>query len=163
MNLSNGRAYLAIPGPSVMPDRVLNAMHRAAPNIYEGALHELAASLWPDLRMIAGTTQNVALYIGNGHAAWEAANANLFSRGDKALVLATGRFGIGWSESAKAMGVDVKLLDFGKSSPIDLDRVAAELKADKAKAIKAVLLTHVDTASSIRNDIAGLRKLLDTA
>ena len=36
MAFSSGRTYLAIPGPSVAPDRVLNAMHQAAPNIYEG-------------------------------------------------------------------------------------------------------------------------------
>ena len=45
MSLANGREYLAIPGPSVMPDRVLRAMHRAAPNIYEGAIvDEVAGS-----------------------------------------------------------------------------------------------------------------------
>lgn len=33
MSLARGRSYHAIPGPSVMPDRVLRAMHRAAPNI----------------------------------------------------------------------------------------------------------------------------------
>ena len=37
MTLANGRPYLAIPGPSVMPDRVLAAMHRPSPNIYAGA------------------------------------------------------------------------------------------------------------------------------
>ncbi|MGJ8557286.1 MAG: alanine--glyoxylate aminotransferase family protein, partial [Sulfitobacter geojensis] len=37
-NLAHGRSYLAIPGPSVMPDAVLQAMHRAAPNIYAGEL-----------------------------------------------------------------------------------------------------------------------------
>lgn len=161
MNLSNGRRYLAIPGPSVIPDRVLGAMHRAAPNIYEGALHEMVAGLWPDLRAVAGTSQHVALYIGNGHAAWEAANANLFSRGDKALVLATGRFGIGWSQAAAAVGVDVDLLDFGKSSPVDLARFEAALRADTAHRIKAVLVTHVDTSSSVRNDIAAIRAVLD--
>jgi len=31
MSLSQGRHYLAIPGPSVMPDRVLQAMHRPHP------------------------------------------------------------------------------------------------------------------------------------
>ncbi|MDT8856192.1 aminotransferase class V-fold PLP-dependent enzyme [Paracoccaceae bacterium Fryx2] len=162
MNLSNGRQYLAIPGPSVMPDRVLAAMHRAAPNIYEGGLHDLVAGLWPDLRAVACTTQNVAIYSGNGHAAWEAANANLFSRGDRALVLATGRFGVGWAESARALGVAVDLLDFGKSAPVDLARVEDALRADAAHGIKAVLLTHVDTSSSIRNDVQGVRRLLDT-
>jgi alanine-glyoxylate transaminase/serine-glyoxylate transaminase/serine-pyruvate transaminase len=160
MPLANGRPYLAIPGPSTMPDRVLQAMHRAAPNIYAGALHELTASLWPDLKSVAGTTGHVALYIGNGHAGWEAANANLFSRGDRALVLATGRFGIGWSESARAMGIDVDLLDFGPN-PLDLARVEAALRADTAHKIRAVLATQVDTASSVRSDVRALRALLD--
>jgi alanine-glyoxylate transaminase/serine-glyoxylate transaminase/serine-pyruvate transaminase len=161
MSLAHGRPYLAIPGPSTMPDRVLAAMHRAAPNIYEGELHAMVASIWPDLRAVAGTAQHVALYIGNGHAAWEAANANLFSRGDAALVLATGNFGIGWANSARAVGVDVTVLDFGKSSPVDMGQLEQALRADTAHRFKAVLLTHVDTASSIRNDVAAVRAVLD--
>ena len=50
MSLGFGRHYLAIPGPSVMPDRVLQAMHQAAPNIYEGALHEMVDGIIPDLK-----------------------------------------------------------------------------------------------------------------
>ena len=157
MTLANGRPYLAIPGPSVLPDRVLAAMHRAAPNIYEGALYDLVASLWPDLKALAGTKGAVAAYIGNGHAVWEAANANLFSRGEKALVLATGQFGLSWANSARAMGIDVEVLDFGKSSPVDMGQVEAALRADTRHQIKAVLTTHVDTASTIRTDIPDLR------
>ena len=161
VNLSHGRPYLAIPGPSTMPDRVLGAMHRAAPNIYGGALYEMVETLWPDLRALAGTTQNVAVYIANGHGAWEAANANLFSRGDRALVLATGRFGHGWAESIRAMGVQADVLDFGRSSALDLARVAETLAEDRAQTIKVVTVTHVDTASSARNDVAGVRRVLD--
>ena len=162
-DLSRGRPYLAIPGPSVMPDRVLAAMHRAAPNIYAGALPDMVAAMWPDLRAVAGTAHHVAAYIGNGHAVWEAANTNLFSRGDTALVLATGRFGLSWAESARALGVTVEVMDFGKSSPIDLIRVQERLAADKGHVIKAVLTTHVDTASSIRTDIPALRAALTAA
>jgi alanine-glyoxylate transaminase/serine-glyoxylate transaminase/serine-pyruvate transaminase len=163
MSLANGRPYLAIPGPSVIPDRVLRAMHRGSPNIYEGPLIDLVASLWPDLRAVAGTSGHVAMYIGNGHAAWEAANANLFSRGEKALVLATGQFGLSWANSARAMGVEVEVLDFGKSAPVDMGRVEAALRADSGHAIKAVLTTHVDTASSIKTDIPALRAAMDAA
>lgn len=163
MSLANGRPYLAIPGPSVMPDRVLAAMHRAAPNIYSGHLPDMVETLWPDLRRVAGTSGHVAAYIGNGHATWEAANANLFSRGEKALVLATGRFGQAWAESARAMGIEVELLDFGRSAPADMARVEAALRADKAGRIKAVLSTHVDTASSVRTDIPALRAAMDAA
>ena len=96
MTLANGRRYLAIPGPSVMPDRVLNAMHRGAPNIYEGALVDMVHGLVPDLKAVARTTGHVAIYIANGHGAWEAAAANMVRSGDKVLVLSTGRFAAGW-------------------------------------------------------------------
>jgi hypothetical protein len=45
MTLSYGREYLAIPGPSVMPDRVLRAMNRASPNIYEGDLIDMVKKI----------------------------------------------------------------------------------------------------------------------
>lgn len=163
MTLANGRSYLAIPGPSVMPDEVLRAMHRASPNIYEGELHDVTHSLIPDLQAVACTTANVAVYIGNGHAAWEAALANVASRGDTVLVLATGRFCIGWGEMAAEMGVTVETIDHGDTAPVDLDRVAQHLAADKAHKIKAVLAVHVDTSTSVKNDIAGLRAVMDTA
>lgn len=70
MSLSQGRPHLAIPGPSVMPDRVLNAMHRAAPNIYAGPLVDMLPGLKADLKAVARTNQHVAIYIANGHGAW---------------------------------------------------------------------------------------------
>jgi alanine-glyoxylate transaminase / serine-glyoxylate transaminase / serine-pyruvate transaminase len=163
MSLAAGRPYLAIPGPSVIPDRVLRAMHQGSPNIYEGPLIEMVASLMPDLRTVAGTTGHVAIYIGNGHAGWEAANANLFNKGDKALVLAVGQFGLSWANSARAMGIEVEVLDFGKSTPADMDRVEAVLRADTGHRIKAVLTTHVDTASSIKTSIPALRAAMTAA
>ena len=159
MTLAAGRHYLAIPGPSVMPDRVLNAMHQAAPNIYEGPLIDGVPPLKQALKDVALTRQNLALYIGNGHATWEAANTNVFRRGDSAVVLATGRFGHGWADHARALGVDARMTDFGKSAPVDLNRAEAALKA--APDARAVLVTHVDTSSSAKSDIAGIRRLMD--
>lgn len=161
--LSNGRPYLAIPGPSVMPDRVLAAMHRAAPNIYTGALHELTESIYPDLKAVARTAHHAAIYVTNGHGAWEAALANVLSPGDTVLVLATGSFGPGWGGMAKGLGVQVESLDFGAEAAVDLDVVADRLRADTGGAIKAVLVCHVDTSSSVLNDIAGLRVVMDLA
>jgi alanine-glyoxylate transaminase/serine-glyoxylate transaminase/serine-pyruvate transaminase len=161
MSLSQGRAYLAIPGPSVIPDQVLRAMHRASPNIYEGELHELTASLVPDLKEIAMTDSNVAIYIGNGHAAWEAALANTISAGDTVLVLATGRFCIGWGEMAAGLGAKVETIDYGAQLPIGLAQVEEVLAKDKEGRIKAVLAVHVDTSTSVKNDIASLRGVMD--
>jgi len=100
-SLASGRTHLAIPGPSVMPDRVLRAMHRAAPNIYEGDLIDLADTIYTDLNTIAGNSGDAIIYIGNGHAAWEASLVNTLSRGDRILALVTGRFGLGWVEMAE--------------------------------------------------------------
>jgi alanine-glyoxylate transaminase/serine-glyoxylate transaminase/serine-pyruvate transaminase len=161
MPSDHGRPYLAIPGPSVMPDRVLNAMHRASPNIYAGALVDITESLIPDLRAVACTTGDVAIYIGNGHAAWEAALCNTLSRGDRILVLATGRFGHGWAEMAQHLGVAAEVIDFGRQAPADPARLAAVLAADTGHTIRAVLATHTDTATSVRNDLAALRQAID--
>jgi alanine-glyoxylate transaminase / serine-glyoxylate transaminase / serine-pyruvate transaminase len=161
--LANGRHYLAIPGPSVMPDRVLNAMHRAAPNIYVGELQEMTRSLVPDLAAVARTRHHVALYIGNGHAAWEASLSNVLSRGDTVLVLATGGFCVGWGVMAAGLGCKIETLDFGLSGDIDPARVEEVLKADRAGRIKAVLAVHVDTSTSVRNDIVAVRAAMDRA
>lgn len=158
---AHGRDYLAIPGPSVMPDAVLQAMHRAAPNIYAGALIDMVEGIVPDLRRVARTQHHVAMYIGNGHAAWEASLSNVVAPGDRVLVPATGRFGIGWGEMARGIGADVDVIDFGKNSPMDMDRIADALRADTERKIKAVLAVHVDTSSSVRNDIKALRGVLD--
>lgn len=164
MSLKHGRPYLAIPGPSVIPDRVLNAMHRAAPNIYHGELVEMVPGIVRDLKAVArGTAGHCAVYIANGHGAWEAGVANVFSPGDRALVLATGRFALGWAEIAARMGVEVEVIDFGKRGAIDLDRVAEALAADGAHAYTAVMAVQVDTSTSVKNDIKGLRGVLDAA
>ncbi len=163
MSLANGRAYLAIPGPSVMPDAVLQAMHRPSPNIYKGELVEITKSLLPDLKAVARTQGDCAMYIGNGHAAWEGALANVLSRGDTVLVLATGRFGIGWGEMAAGLGVSVKTIDYGSSDDIDMAKVAEVLAADTAHDIKAVLAVHVDTSTSVKNDISALRATMNAA
>lgn len=159
--LAQGRSYLAIPGPSVMPDAVLNAMHRAAPNIYAGALVDMMPDLMADLRRVARTKHHVAMYIGNGHAVWEAALSNVIAPGDKVLVPATGRFGEGWGEMASGLGAEVEVIDFGLAAPMDMARVAEALSADKSHQIKAILGVHVDTSTSVRNDIAGLRTVID--
>ncbi len=162
MPLDTGRSYLAIPGPSVIPERVLNAMHRASPNIYEGDLIAATETIFAQLRRLAGTRHHAAIYIANGHGGWEAALTNMFSRGDKALGVASGVFGLGWSSTAKRMGVDVEVLDFGRGAA-DPDRIAEALRADTDHAIRAVLVTHVDTASSVKNDLAAIRRAIDAA
>ena len=161
MTVSFGQTYLAIPGPSVIPEEVLRSMHRASPNIYEGELIEITESLIPDLNYIARSSGYVAIYIANGHGIWEAALSNIVSAGDHILVLATGRFAYGWAEMAKKMGVSVDILDFGKNRAVDVQVLNEKLNSEPKSKYKAILMTHVDTATSVKNDIASVRKTLD--
>ena len=160
--LSHGRDQLSIPGPSVIPDSVLQAMHRPSPNIYDGELIELANSLYPDLQRLACTTGDAVIYTGNGHAAWEAALSNTLSRGDKVLALVCGRFGYGWAEMAKGLGIEVEIIDFGGHLPPDPELLQQRLSEDTGE-IKAVITTHTDTSTSVRSDIPALRAAIDKA
>ena len=161
MTVSSGQNYLAIPGPSVIPEEVLRSMHRSAPNIYEGELIEITGSLIPDLNYVARSSGHVAIYIANGHGVWEAALSNMVSIGDHILVLATGRFAHGWAEMARKMGVKVDILDFGKDKALDIHILNEKLKSEPKTKYKAILMTHVDTSTSVKNDIASVRKKLD--
>ncbi|WP_198671077.1 pyridoxal-phosphate-dependent aminotransferase family protein [Oceanibium sediminis] len=163
MNLSHGRPILAIPGPSMIPDRVLQAMHIPSPNIYEGELIDITYSISADLCRLARTEGRVGMYIGNGHAAWEASLVNTLAPGDRALVISTGRFALGWAEIARKLGVEVEILDFGTDRAADPVVLEARLRRADAAGIKAVLTTQTDTASSATNDIPALRAAIDAA
>lgn len=110
-----GQTYHAIPGPSVMPERVLRAMHRGAPDIYAGEMQALVDGLRRDLCALAGTAAatggQVALYIGNGHASWEAAAANLWSQGDRVLAASSGHFGRAWAGHLAGMGIAPQVIE----------------------------------------------------
>lgn len=138
-------------------------MHAASPDIYGKELIELVESVYPDLARVAGTTGDAVIYIGNGHAAWEASLCNTLCRGDKVLALVTGRFTLGWMDMAEAMGVELEVIDFGTANPIAAARVEDALKRDAGHDIKAVIAVHADTASSVRNDIPALRQAMDAA
>lgn len=161
MSLNFGRPQLAIPGPSIIPERVLNAMHKPSPNIYEGALIDLVDTLYPDLRSVAKTKHTVAIYIANGHGAWEAALKNTLKSGDKVLVLGTGRFPINWGAMARSHGIDTQVIDFDMQADVCQNKVVDALKNDANGEIKAVLAVQTDTASSVKNDIPTIRKAID--
>ncbi|MGC2776977.1 MAG: aminotransferase, partial [Bradyrhizobium sp.] len=110
MTVRAGREFLAIPGPTTMPDEVLQAMHRPALDIYSKQMVELTDGIMTDLGRLFATKGKTYIYIANGHGAWEAVLSNVMSRGDKLLVLESGRFAFGWGNAARAMGAEVEVL-----------------------------------------------------
>ena len=163
MSVRAGREFLAIPGPTTMPDEVLRAMHRPAVDIYSGPLLALTDSLLRDVGRMFDTKGHAYIYIANGHGAWEATLTNVLSKGDKILVLESGRFAIGWGDNARRMGVDVEVLKGDMRRAVRPAEVEAYLRADKAGAIKAVLVAQIDTASGVANDIEAIGKAMRAA
>jgi alanine-glyoxylate transaminase/serine-glyoxylate transaminase/serine-pyruvate transaminase len=163
MTVRAGREFLAIPGPTTMPDEVLRAMHRPALDIYSKEMVELTDSLLGDLSKLFATKGQSYIYIANGHGAWEATLSNVLSRGDKVLVLESGRFAINWGNAAAAMGAEVEVLKGDWRRAIRPAEVEARLRQDKNHSIKAVLAVQVDTASSAFNDIEAIGKAIRAA
>jgi alanine-glyoxylate transaminase/serine-glyoxylate transaminase/serine-pyruvate transaminase len=163
MTVAAGREFLAIPGPTNMPDEVLRAMHRPALDIYSDQMVELTDSLLRDLSKLFATKGHSYIHIANGHGAWEAALSNVLSRGDKVLVLESGRFAIGWGNTAAAMGADVEVLKGDWRRAVRPAEVEARLRRDKNHEIKAILVAQVDTASGVYNDIEAIGKVIKSS
>jgi alanine-glyoxylate transaminase/serine-glyoxylate transaminase/serine-pyruvate transaminase len=163
MTVRAGREFLAIPGPTTMPDEVLQAMHRPALDIYSDQMINLTDSLMADLGKLFATKGKTYIYIANGHGAWEAVLSNVLSRGDKLLVLESGRFAIGWGSAARMMGAEVEVLNGDWRRAVRPAEVEARLRADKEHSIKAIVVTQVDTASGVFNDIEAIGKAIRAA
>jgi alanine-glyoxylate transaminase/serine-glyoxylate transaminase/serine-pyruvate transaminase len=158
-----GREFLVIPGPTTVPDEVLQAMHRPAVDIYSGALIALTDSLFADVAKVFRTAGRAYIYIANGHGAWEAALTNVLSRGDKVLVLTSGRFARAWGEAAGKLGCDVEELPGDWRRAVRPAEVEARLRADKDHRIKAILVAQIDTATGVVNDIAAIGAAIKAA
>jgi alanine-glyoxylate transaminase/serine-glyoxylate transaminase/serine-pyruvate transaminase len=163
MAVRAGREFLAIPGPTTVPDEVLRAMHRPAVDIYSGSLVDVTNSLLRDLSRVFRTEGRSYIYIANGHGAWEAALTNVLSKGDKILVLESGRFALGWGEAAAGLGVEVEVLKGDWRRAVRPSEVEARLRKDTTGEIKAILAVQIDTASGAANDIAAIGEAIKAA
>ncbi|MFL5252768.1 MAG: pyridoxal-phosphate-dependent aminotransferase family protein [Rhodopila sp.] len=123
----------------------------------------LTDSLLRDVARVFNTKGRAYIYSANGHGAWEAALTNMLSKGDKILVLESGRFAIGWGNNAARMGVEVEVLKGDMRRAVRPAEVEARLKADRGGTIKAVLVTQVDTASGVVNDIPAIGQAIRAA
>jgi len=163
MTVSKGRQFLSIPGPTNVPDAVLQAMQRPAVDIYSGEMIGMTASCLKDLASIFRTDGRVYIYAANGHGGWEAALTNVLSRGDVVLALESGRFAIGWGEMARMLGVEVEVLPGDWRRAVDPAALEERLKRDKGHVIKAILVVQIDTASGVVNDIPAIRRAINAA
>lgn len=153
-----------IPGPTNIPDRLRRAMnvqtldHRA-PNFVD-----LLKPLLEDLKKVFKTTSGqVITFPASGTGGWEASITNTLSPGDAVLVARFGMFSHRWIDMCQRHNLDVRIIEceWGTGAPADL--YAEHLKADTNHEIKAVLVTHNETATGVKSDVASVRKAMDDA
>ena len=87
----------------------------------------------------------------------------MLSRGDKVLVLESGRFATAWGDAAKMLGAEVEVLRGDFRRAVRPDAVEARLKADAKGEIKAILVAQIDTASGVVNDIKAIGEAMRAA
>ncbi len=158
-----GRQFFFNPGPTNIPDRVLSAMHRPVMDFLSEEFLEIQDRARAGLKRILKTKQQVLMYGANGHGAWEAAILNLFSPGDKVLVVETGRFSKSWGELASSAGLKVETLPADWRRGPTPEALEAYLAKDKAHAIKGVLVVHNETSTGMVHPVAAYRKAIDAA
>jgi alanine-glyoxylate transaminase/serine-glyoxylate transaminase/serine-pyruvate transaminase len=159
-----GRNHLYIPGPTNVPNEILNAMHIPMEDHRSSIFPKFLKPLLNDLKKIFKTEVGQAfVFPATGTAGWEIALTNTLNPGDKVLIYRFGQFSHLWAEMAKRLGFDVEIHQEVWGKGIPLDRLEQRLKEDSQHEIKAVLTTHNETATGVTSDIGGVRNALDAA
>lgn len=159
-----GRSFFANPGPTNIPDPVLRAIHRPAQDFMDEGFIRLVLDCRARLLPILGsTTAEIFFITGSGHGAWEASLVNLFSPGDRILMLESGYFSDTWTEMARRFGLEVETVPADRRRGVDPGAVTAALGADAAHRIKAVCAVHNETSTGVAIPLGEIRAAIDAA
>ena len=150
---------LMTPGPTMLPPDVLEVMRRQIIHHRTADFERTWEELHENLKWIFGTEETVMTMCSSGTGAMEATVVNLFSQGDKVLVVSIGAFGDRFAEIAKTFGLEVVKLavEWGKS--VNVADIKDILSEDMNNDIKGVLITHNETSTGVTNDIKAVAEL----
>jgi alanine-glyoxylate transaminase/serine-glyoxylate transaminase/serine-pyruvate transaminase len=158
----SGRPFLQIPGPTLVPERIVRAMSQS---IIDHRGPKFAALVGEILTGLRGVFQaergQPILYPGSGTGGWEAAVVNTLSPGDRVLGVVNGHFSNHFCRTASAHGIEVDRLEAPYGAGVPADRVAERLRADPTHQLKAVLVVHNETSTGVTSHVARLRQALD--
>jgi alanine-glyoxylate transaminase/serine-glyoxylate transaminase/serine-pyruvate transaminase len=163
MSHRSGRHFLQIPGPSNVPDRILRAIDNATMDHRGPAVGVLGLEVLDGLKKIFQTEGDVIIYPSSGTGAWEAALVNTLSPGDRVVMYESGQFATLWKGLAERIGLKPEFIESDWRHPLDPSDVEALLKNDKAGEIKAVCVVHNETSTGMVNDVAAVRRAIDSA
>src|SRR5215212_7206150 len=116
---------LMSPGPTPIPPEVSAAgampiIHHRTPEF-----GEVFTRVNESLKRIFLTENDIFTYAASGTGAFEGTIQNLFSPGDKVLVVNNGNFGNRWVKMSKAFGLEVTELEYDWGVKADNNEVAA--------------------------------------
>ncbi len=153
-----------IPGPTNIPDRLRLAMqvqtqdHRAPDFV-----GTFAPVLEDTKKVFATTSGKIVTFPASGTGGWEAAITNTLSPGDKVLVARYGVFSHRWIDLCQRHGLDVQIIDCEWGTGAPAQKFKDLLTSDTSHDIRAVLVTHNETATGVRSDISQVRAAIDAA
>ena len=159
-----GQNPVFIPGPTNIPERLRHAMNVPTTDHRAPDFVETLTPVLRDLKKVFKTASGQpVLFTASGTGGWEAAITNTLSPGDKVLAGRYGQFSDRWINLCKRHRLDVEVIEAGWGMGVPVDAVAERLAKDRGHEIKAVLVTHNETATGVRSDIADVRHALDAS
>ncbi len=149
------RRTLMGPGPSDVPQRVLDAMARPTIGHLDPAFVELMEEIKAMLRM-AFQTQNALTFpvSAPGSAGMEMCFVNLVEPGDKVIVCRNGVFGGRMLENVKRTGGVPVRVDDAWGQPVDPQKVRDAFQAHPDARVLAFV--HAETSTGAQSDAATL-------
>jgi len=148
------KKHLFTPGPTPIPPGAYLAM--AQPIDYHRSEESVALikDILEKLKHVFQTENDVLFLTSSGTGAMEGAVANLLCRGDKALVIRSGKFGERWVEICTAYGVDVVPIDVTYGDSVTPEVVAEKLTTNSD--VTAVFATLCETSTGALHDIEAI-------
>ncbi|MEO0360206.1 MAG: L-aspartate--glyoxylate aminotransferase BhcA [Pseudomonadota bacterium] len=153
-----------IPGPTNIPDDVRKACDLPTIDHRSSAFGDILRPMRDNVRRVLKSAEaEVFVYPCTGTGGWEAAISNTLSPGDAILAARNGVFSERWIDLCRRFGLEVEVVEtpWGEGAPAD--RFEEILTADRGRRIKAVLVTHNETATGVKSDVAAVRRALDAA
>ncbi|MFX0544638.1 aminotransferase class V-fold PLP-dependent enzyme [Roseovarius sp. S1116L3] len=160
----HGTSHLFIPGPTNVPEEVRRAMNIPMEDMRAPDFCDFVRPLLEDIKKVFRLKDGrVFIYPSSGTGAWESAISNTLAAGDKVLMARFGQFSLLWADMAERLGLDVDLIEVEWGKGVPVEAYAAKLKADTNHAIKAVFVTHNETATGVTSNVKAVRDALDAA
>ncbi len=145
---------LRIPGPTPVPQKVLEAMAWPMVNHRGPEFGKMLNGVTEKMKQLFLTKNDLFLLTGSGTGGLEAAAVNVLSPGDKVLSVSIGVFGDRFANIAKQFGAEIVPLQFEWGQAADPDAVRKALQDNPG--VKAVFITHNETSTGVTNPLKEL-------